>query len=88
MDAICICVLMDKTQMELKMLLKYVAQDSLVEIEDVGELINPVEQEVPGRKQSGQEEQESEKFAKTDLIFPSGESLPRCWTDANYLKNN
>ncbi len=58
--------------------------NSLVEIEDVQTLINPNQHEVVARSQSGEEEQEPESFHKGNLIFPSGEDLPRCWVDADY----
>jgi hypothetical protein len=58
--------------------------DSLVEIEDVQTLINPNQNEVVARSQSGEEEQEPESMHKVNLIFPSGEDLPRCWMDADY----
>jgi hypothetical protein len=57
---------------------------NLIEIEDVTALINPIENQITGRSQSGQEEQEVEAYEKANLIFPSGEALPRCWIDANY----
>jgi hypothetical protein len=66
------------------MLLHYKQTDALVEIHDIEALINPVQTEVPGQIQSGQEEQELEQFDKENLIFPSGEPLPQCWLDANY----
>jgi hypothetical protein len=28
--------------------------------------------------------QEPERFAKTDLVFMSDETLPRCWIDVHY----
>jgi hypothetical protein len=52
--------------------------------DDVSMLINPSETMVSGRSQSGEEEQDPEDYAKTSLIFPSGENLPRCWVDADY----
>ncbi|MFM7426442.1 MAG: acetyltransferase [Elainella sp.] len=58
--------------------------ETLIEIVDVDTLINPLSETVPGRIQNGQEEQEPEQFAKTELVFPSGEALPKCWFDANY----
>jgi hypothetical protein len=58
--------------------------DSLVEIEDVLALISPNKDEVVAKSQSGEEEQEPEPMHKSNLIFPSGESLPRCWVDADY----
>lgn len=66
------------------MLLQDKQSGALIEILDVSELINPVKQTVAGRIQSGQEEQDPENLDKANLSFPSGESLPRCWLDADY----
>jgi hypothetical protein len=66
------------------MLLQDKQTGALVEILDVDELINPNHSEINGQSQSGQEEQQPEPFAKENLVFPSGEQLPRCWMDANY----
>jgi hypothetical protein len=60
----------------------------LVEVLEVRELIDPSTDAIQGRIQEGQEEQDPEKFVKNDLVFPSGENLPRCWLDANYRTNN
>ena len=32
----------------------------------------------------GEEIQDPEKFNKSDLMFLSGEALPRCWMDSHY----
>jgi hypothetical protein len=69
------------------MLLHNKQKDTLVEVLDLEALINPTEAQVLGQVQSGQEEQDPEPSPKQDLIFPSGESLPRCWVDANYRKS-
>lgn len=66
------------------MLLQDKQTGSLVKILDTDALINPSEETVPARLQEGQEEQDPEQFAKDSLVFPSGESLPRCWLDADY----
>jgi hypothetical protein len=68
------------------MLLQNTETQSLVEISDVQALINPNEQKIVARSQSGEEEQDPEAMQKKNLIFPSGENLPRCWTDADYRK--
>jgi hypothetical protein len=62
-------------------------KDALVEVLDLEGLINPNQEEVLGQVQSGEEEQDPEPSIKADLIFPSGESLPRCWVDADYRKS-
>lgn len=66
------------------MFLKDKETGDLIEIIDVQSLINPKSTEVSGRDQAGQEEQEPASFEKGKLIFPSGESLPRCWIDEDY----
>jgi hypothetical protein len=66
------------------MFLKDKQTGTLVEIVDPNLLFDPNEKEVAGRVQEGQEEQDTSSFAKTGLIFPSGESLPLCWLDENY----
>jgi hypothetical protein len=67
-----------------KMFLQEKETGSLVKIMDVTVLCNPTEPEVIVRSQQGEEEQDPKPVSKQGLIFPSGESLPRCWLDANY----
>jgi hypothetical protein len=66
------------------MLLQNKQTGTLIEVIDVKALVNPAEAQISGRVQEGQEEQDPEKFAKQNLIFPSGEELPKCWLDAEY----
>ncbi|MFC1749288.1 acetyltransferase [Pseudomonadota bacterium] len=56
----------------------------MVEILDINALINPNADTVVGRFHAGEEMQEKADFIKINLLFPSGESLPACWVDANY----
>jgi hypothetical protein len=70
------------------MLLQEKETGTLVEILDVQALVNPAEHNISGRVQDGQEEQDPESYGKDGLVFPSGESLPRCWMDADYRTNN
>jgi len=51
----------------------------LVEVLDPAALTDPFEATVPARIQHGEEPQDPHHFAKADLLFPSGEPLPRCW---------
>lgn len=66
------------------MLLQKKENGTLVEILNIQEVISPNQTEVMGRVQAGEEEQDPEPIQKQNLIFPSGESLPRCWIDAEY----
>ncbi len=66
------------------MLLKFKQDNALIEIQDVKRLVNPNEPKILGRIQSGEEEQDTIDYEKVDLIFLSGEDLPRCWIDKNY----
>jgi hypothetical protein len=42
---------------------------------------------VVGRFHAGEEMQDPEKFTKKEMLFPSGEELPRCWLDAHYRES-
>lgn len=59
----------------------------MVEIVDMGDLLDLFKVEVMGRYHYGEEVQEPEMFRKSDLEFLSGEALPRCWTDPHYRDN-
>ena len=66
------------------MYLKHTGSGDLVEVLDIRALINPKQSKVAGRFHAGEELQDPANFSKSELIFPSGEALPRCWLDANY----
>ncbi|TXS95917.1 acetyltransferase [Parahaliea maris] len=55
-----------------------------VSVSDLQRLCHALHQDVMARDQVGEEEQDPEAIAKGDLVFLSGEALPRCWTDPNY----
>lgn len=57
---------------------------TMIEVMDIDSLISPAKDAIPAKVQEGQEEQNTESYNKANLVFPSGESLPRCWLDANY----
>ncbi|MBK1989196.1 acetyltransferase [Sphaerospermopsis aphanizomenoides BCCUSP55] len=60
----------------------------LLKIVDIQELFDPNSQIVHAKDQEGEEEQETDLYKKEELVFPSGEELPRCWLDANYRMAN
>ena len=64
--------------------LKHAQTGDLVEILDVAALFDPCKPMVMGRYHAGEELQDAEQFAKSALLFPSGERLPRCWLDPDY----
>lgn len=66
------------------MLLQLKNSGELVKIVDVQELVNPNTDTIQAKEQKGEEEQPLNSYKKENLVFPSGESLPRCWLDANY----
>lgn len=66
------------------MFLMHINTGDLIRIDELEQLIDPSSSRIKGRDQAGQEEQESDWYSKDELVFPSGEPLPRCWTDANY----
>ncbi len=69
------------------MFLKDKATGHLVEILSLNDLFNLNHDNVIGRFHWGEEIQDAERFAKAGLIFPSGEALPKCWTDPHYRDN-
>ena len=66
------------------MYLKDKTNGELVEVLTLRELFDPFQCEVVGRYQQGEEVQDPEKLKKAELLFPSGEVLPRCWIDPHY----
>jgi hypothetical protein len=66
------------------MFLLHTSTGNLVRVDNLDELFNPARSRILGRDQAGEEEQDATWFSKEELMFPSGEPLPTCWTDANY----
>jgi len=58
----------------------------LIEVLNTASLFDPHVARIEGRLHYGEESQEPELYAKSDLAFPSGEALPVCWTDPNYRR--
>ena len=61
------------------MFLKERDSGHLVEVVVFDELIDPNRNRIQGKYQIGEADQDEEAFAKSDLIFMSGEELPDCW---------
>jgi hypothetical protein len=66
------------------MYLKHQPSNDLVEVLDLKTLFDPFEAKVAGRFHAGEELQDPASFTKAELVFPSGETLPLCWTDGKY----
>jgi hypothetical protein len=66
------------------MFLKDRISEKLVEVLDTRDLFDPNLARISGRFHAGEEMQDAADFAKSELIFPSGEALPRCWRDPHY----
>ncbi|HAA30079.1 MAG TPA: acetyltransferase [Cyanobacteria bacterium UBA8553] len=66
------------------MLLEHRPSGDLLEVLTPEALYNPCRSQITGQLHAGEEMQDPELFHKSELIFPSGEPLPRCWIDANY----
>jgi hypothetical protein len=72
----------------ISMLLQVKDSGELVKIVEIQELLDPNNDVVHAKDQEGQEEQPPDTFKKENLVFPSGEVLPRCWLDADYRHDN
>ncbi len=68
------------------MFLKHKPSGNMIDVVDMHDLTNLFHQQVSGRFQCGEEQQDIEMFDKGELSFLSGEELPQCWTDPNYRK--
>ena len=68
------------------MFLKTRQDGSLVEVINLQQLFDPFSTAVQGRLHAGEELQDPDAFLKADLLFPSEESLPRCWVDPAYQR--
>lgn len=66
------------------MFLKNAQNNDLVEITNLNQLFDPCQDTVKGRYHAGEEMQDEDDFAKSGMIFPSGEKLPTCWIDPGY----
>ncbi|KGJ98676.1 hypothetical protein [Thalassotalea sp. ND16A] len=66
------------------MFLKHRGNGDMVDVSDICDLTNLFHSTITGRYQAGEELQDPEEFNKNDLMFLSGEELPKCWSDPNY----
>jgi hypothetical protein len=66
------------------MFLRHQPSGDIVEVLDLEALFDPFRAGLTGRYHWGEEMQEPAPFAKSELVFPSGEPLPRCWVDPHY----
>lgn len=66
------------------MFLQEPSSGHLVEVLTMQDLIDPFCDTVVGRYNIGEELPDPAKFKKADLVFPSGEAIPRCWLDPHY----
>ncbi len=66
------------------MFLKNRTNGEMIDITDNSELTDVYQNSVIGRYQAGEELQDAVIVNKADLVFLSGEELPRCWTDPHY----
>ena len=74
----------DHVALEDDMFLKRKSDGHLLEVLSINDMFNPIRSTVVGRLHYGEEMQDAETFPKSDLAFPSGEDLPRCWVDIHY----
>ncbi|RMG54597.1 MAG: acetyltransferase [Gammaproteobacteria bacterium] len=66
------------------MFLKERKSGHLIEVLDLESLIDPNVDRFRGRYNYGEDLPDPQDFAKADVVFPSGEPLPRCWVDVHY----
>ena len=69
------------------MFLKHSKTGELVEVLDTSELFDPFQASITGRYNFGEEMPDPDSFEKIDLVFCSSESLPLCWMDPEYRRD-
>ena len=70
------------------MFLKHKSNGQLIEVLTLDSMYDPCLKEITGRMHAGEEMQDPETFMKSELIFPSGESLPVCWLNPHYQEGS
>ncbi|TQV77102.1 acetyltransferase [Aliikangiella marina] len=68
------------------MFLKQKSTGNTVEVLYLSELFSLYDKKLQGRYKAGDEVMVAESFDKSDLMFTSGEELPRCWVDPDYRR--
>jgi len=66
------------------MFLKNTSNGDLAQVMKLDELIDPNAATVKVRYHAGEEAGDPVNAKKSELTFPSGEALPKCWMDAHY----
>ena len=66
------------------MFLRHAPEQILIEVMNLHDLWDPFKKEVLVRAHAGEEMQDPELYPKAELIFPSGEALPKAWLDPEY----
>lgn len=66
------------------MLLKHAESGDLAQVVTLEELFDPNHSTVTVRYHAGEEAGDPTAVDKSSLIFPSGESLPKCWLEPHY----
>jgi hypothetical protein len=69
------------------MFLLHRSNQVLVEILELSYLFDPFKTDVLGMSHAGEELQDPTLFPNVEMGFPSGESLPICWLDADYRQH-
>ncbi|MCF7821146.1 MAG: acetyltransferase [Mariprofundaceae bacterium] len=69
------------------MFLRDKSSSDLVEVLDMTALMDPNQESVSVSRHAGEEKGDPVDARKSELVFPSGETLPVCWVDAHYRVN-
>ena len=69
------------------MFLRDKSSGDLVDVLETTALMDPNQDSISVSRHAGEEKGDPEDTRKSELVFPSGEALPVCWTDAHYRVN-
>jgi len=66
------------------MFLKNTGNGDLAHVLEMSELMDPNSSTVTVHYHAGEEAGDPLSADKADMVFPSGEALPKCWLDPHY----
>ncbi len=69
------------------MFLKHSQTGGLIEAIELNALFDPFVESIQARSQAGEDTMDVDSYEKSELLFPSGESLPLCWRDSHYREH-
>jgi len=69
------------------MFLRHSQSGDLVEVIELRAVFDPFVESILARSQAGEDTMDIHSYEKSELLFPSGETLPLCGRDSHYREH-